>query len=131
MKKEDNKIQRYDTEEVLAQKNYRLAVPFADIFASENGYRIDVDMPGVSKDKFSVKVDHDELLVKGEIDKTIEKDYYFNEMNYSGFERTFVLPADVDIDKIEASYNNGVLSITLNKKEEYKPKLIEIKWLSF
>lgn len=48
-------------------------------------------------------------------------------MNYSGFERTFVLPADVDIDKIEASYNNGVLSITLNKKEEYKPKLIEIK----
>jgi len=127
MKKEENKIQRYDTEEVLAQKNYRLAVPYSDIFAYENGYRINIDMPGVPKDKFSVKVDQDELLVKGEIDKTVEKEYYFNEMNYSGYERTFVLPDDVDIDKIEASYNNGVLSITLNKKEEFKPKLIEIK----
>lgn len=127
MKKEDNKIQKYDTEEIVAEKNVRLAIPYADIFTTDYGYKIDIDMPGVSKDKFSIKVDNDELLVKGELDKTADGDYYYNEIDYSGYERSFILPDDVDTDKIEAVYNNGVLTLTLNKKEQFKPKLIEIK----
>jgi HSP20 family protein len=97
-------------------------------FSSENGYHINLDMPGVPKDKFNLKIDSEELLVKGELDNNNkDSEYYYNEMNYAGYQRTFVLPRDIDPDKIEAAYENGVLRLTLNKKEEFKPKIIEIK----
>ena len=104
-------------------------VPYADIFSPEHGYHINLDMPGVSKEKFHLKVDSEELLVKGELDRAglSNKDFYYDELNYAGYQRTFVLPHDVDPDKINAAYENGVLKLTLNKKDEFKPKLIEIK----
>jgi len=112
-----------------AVKNGKWVVPYADIFSSEDGYHVNLDMPGVLKDKFSLKVDSDELLVKGELDygDFKDSDYYYNELNYAGYQRTFILPKEIDPDKISAAYENGVLKLTLKKKEESKPKLIEIK----
>jgi len=110
-------------------KSSRWIIPAADIISNENGFNINLDMPGVIKDKLSLKVDSDELLVSGELENGDFKtsDYYYNELNYAGYQRTFILPKDIDPDKIEAAYENGVLKLALNKKEEYKPKLIEIK----
>jgi len=56
-----------------------------------------------------------------------EKDYYRMERSYGGFTRSFTLPGTVDADKIEASFSGGVLTVTLPKKEESKPKQIKVK----
>jgi HSP20 family protein len=112
-----------------AVKDGRWIVPYADIFSSEDGYHINLDMPGVLKEKLNLKVNSEELLVKGEFEQSDFKDEecYYNELNHAGYERTFILPNEIDPDKISAVYENGVLKLTLNKKSEYKPKLIEIK----
>jgi len=102
--------------------------PVADIYATKDGYHLILDMPGVSKEDFKLKIDNDELLVSGKKSNG-HKEYesLYNEIFYSGYNRAFVLPNDVNTDKIDANYENGVLKLFLHKKEEYKPKIIEIK----
>jgi HSP20 family protein len=121
-----NNNETFDKQAVKAGK---WIVPYADIFSSEDGYHINLDMPGVPKEKFSLKVSSEELLVKGETERSDFKadEYYYNELDYAGYERTFILPNEIDPDKISAVYENGVLMLTLNKRSEFKPKLIEIK----
>jgi len=105
-----------------------LVAPFTDIYVSKEGYHLLLDMPGVSKENFKLKIDNDELIVTGK-KQNGDKDrkYVNNEIFYNGFHRHFVLPNDVDTDKIDASYQDGVLKLMLHKKEEFKPKFIEIK----
>jgi HSP20 family protein len=105
-----------------------LVPPFTDIYISNEGYQLFLDMPGISKKNFKVKVDNDELIVTGKkTDAERNHKYLNNEIFYSGFHRHFVLPNDVDSDKIDASYKDGVLKLFIHKREEFKPKLIEIK----
>jgi len=105
-----------------------LVAPFTDIYVSKEGYHILLDMPGVSKENFKLKVDNDELIVTGKKQSGEgSRKYLNNEIFYNGFHRHFVLPNDVDTDKIDASYQDGVLKLMLHKKEEFKPKFIEIK----
>jgi len=102
--------------------------PFADIYETKENYTILLDMPGVAKENFKVKIDDDELVLTGNIKNGLDNsDYLYNEIFYSGYNRRFILPTDVNVDKIDAHYENGVLKLVLNKKEEFKPKLIEIK----
>ncbi len=129
MNNENNNLQHFNAELAAPVKNKKPVVPYADIFSSVSGYHINLDMPGVTKEKFNLKVENGELVVKGELEPLTEKEseYYYNEIDHTGYERTFVLPNEIDPDKIEATYADGVLKLTLNKKEELKPKLIEIK----
>jgi HSP20 family protein len=129
MVNENSKIENQNPVSQASEIEKDWVVPYADIFSSENGYHINLDMPGVQKEKLNLKVDSEELLVKGELQKNgiEDSEYYFDEMSYAGYQRTFILPKDIDPEKIEASYENGVLKLTLNKKEECKTKLIEIK----
>jgi len=108
--------------------NENYVSPVADIYATKDGYHLVLDMPGVSKENFKLKIDNDELSIIGKKSNG-HKDYesLYNEIFYSGYNRVFVLPNDVNTDKIDANYENGVLKLFLHKKEEYKPKIIEIK----
>jgi len=113
---------------IVNDETGKFIAPFADIYTSKEGYHILLDIPGVLKENLKIQVEKDELVVTGKIsngDKNVKQLY--NEIFYDGYHRHFILPDDVDTDKIEANYDNGVLSLTLNKKEEFKPKLIEIK----
>jgi HSP20 family protein len=96
-------------------------VPSVNIQDNEKDFVIEVAAPGVKKDEFNIKVENNVLSISREVkeNKEEKKDNYTRrEFVYSSFNRTFTLPKVVDVDKIDADYNQGILSITLPKKEE-------------
>ncbi len=105
--------------------------PAVNIAENEGAYIIELAVPGLSKADFEVKVDKDLLIVSARKEQSNEEknNYTRREFNYFEFERSFLLPETVDAGAITANAENGVLSITLNKKEEAKPapsRVIEI-----
>jgi HSP20 family molecular chaperone IbpA len=102
--------------------------PPVDIYETEEGILLLADMPGVPKENLDVHVDKNMLTIKGEIGDIVPKDInpLYVEFNGKAFERAFTLGPDVDVSKIEASMNAGVLKIFLPKSEEVKPRKIEV-----
>jgi HSP20 family protein len=105
-------------------------LPAVDI--SETGDKITVkaEIPGMEAKDIEISMVGDTLTIKGEKKaETEEKDenYHMVERSYGSFSRAVKLPAVVDAEKVEATYKNGVLTVVLPKKEEVKPKAIEIK----
>ena len=104
--------------------------PAADVAENESEFVVKIELPGVPKDDIRITMQDNVLTVAGE--KKHEKeskgsDYHRTELSYGAFQRSFTLPAIVKADNIEASYNDGILQITLPKAEEAKPKQIEVK----
>lgn len=112
-------------------KNYTInKVPAVNILENETDYKIELAVPGLNKEDFHINVKKDTLSVWAEKkteDAAVEKNYSRKEFDYVSFARSFVLPETVDAEKIEAEYINGVLNITLGKKDESKPVSKEIK----
>ncbi|MCI5149793.1 MAG: Hsp20/alpha crystallin family protein [Candidatus Electrothrix sp. MAN1_4] len=102
--------------------------PVVDILETENDFVLKVELPGVEKDDVEVSIDNRILTIKGEKkNDTTDKKVHRTECRYGTFIRNFTLPQDVDVDKVEAACKNGVLSLTLTKMEQAKPKQIEVK----
>ena len=104
--------------------------PAVDVVEHADDYTVICDLPGVDPKDLQVSVEGDVLTIKGEKKyETKEKDakYYRNELFEGSFQRTLSLPYGVDADKVDARLKDGVLTIVLPKKEEVKPKQIEIK----
>jgi HSP20 family protein len=102
--------------------------PVVDILETDNEFVLKVELPGVEKDDVQVVIDNRILTVKGEKkNDDQEKKIHRTECRYGSFVRHFTLPQDVDVDKVEATCKNGVLSLTLTKMEQAKPKQIEVK----
>jgi len=105
-------------------------MPAIDV--SETGEKITVkaEIPGMEAKDIDIAIVGDTLTIKGE-KKTEreekEENYHIVERSYGSFSRSMKLPAAVDADKVEATYKNGVLTVSCPKKEEVKPKAIEIK----
>lgn len=107
-----------------------LLMPVVDIAERENDYQIKVELPGVEKNDVRITVQNDVLTIRGEKEKGTEQkneNYRRVERSYGSFQRSFAMPTSVQSDKIEASYDNGILTITLPKLEEAKPKEIEVR----
>jgi len=107
-----------------------LWLPPVDILEQENDYFVRVELPGVDKKDVKITVQNGILTIKGEKTQDLEKKgdtYRRTERTYGSFQRSFTLPSSVMSDKVEASYNAGVLTISLPKVEEAKPKEIEVK----
>jgi HSP20 family protein len=108
------------------------ATPAVDIVDKTEAYEVVAELPGMDEKNIDVKLANGRLTIKGEKRDEKEekkKDYYLHERSFGSFERSFALPDEVDADKIVASFNKGVLTVTLPKKPEaVKPeKKIEIK----
>ncbi|MEJ5963458.1 Hsp20/alpha crystallin family protein [Pedobacter immunditicola] len=104
-------------------------IPGVNIIESAEDYKIEVAAPGLTKEDFQINLKKDTLSVWAE-KKAVEgeqKDYTRKEFDYNSFARSFVLPETVDAEKIAAEYVNGILNITIGKKDESKVKDIEIK----
>lgn len=104
--------------------------PRIDLTENDSEYMLRADLPGMTKNDFKVSVDNGVLRIEGEKteDYKQKKDYYYHlERSYGKFSRSFVLPEEVETEKIEAKMENGVLELKLPKNEKAKPKLIEIK----
>ena len=103
-----------------ANRNY----PAVNIIEEPERYRIEVAAPGYSKDDFKVNIENDVLKISVDKEKNKVEDENFTRCEfYNGsFERSFVVGKTIDINKIDARYENGILTITLSKKEEAKPQ---------
>jgi HSP20 family protein len=114
----------------LAQK--LAAAPAVDVAENDKAYEITAELPGMNEKDIEVNVANGGLTIKGEKKEEKEekqKGYYVSERRYGSFERYFGLPDGIDAGKIEASFKNGVLKVTLPKTAEaQKPaKKIEVK----
>ena len=109
-----------------------VAHPAIDLVERDNAYELTAEMPGLNQKNIEVDVANGVLTVKGqkEEDKVEKKqDYHLRERRFGSFTRSIRIPETVDADKIEATFKNGVLNVTLPKKPEaQKPvKKIEVK----
>ncbi len=104
-------------------------LPPTDVYEDENHITLKLEVPGVDEKDLDIRVENNNLIIKGErkLEKE-EKEENFRrlERQYGSFVRTFALPASVDGNNIEANYDKGVLSITMPKRTEAKPKQIQI-----
>lgn len=106
--------------------------PRVDISEDENNVYVTAEIPGVDKKDVKVTLQDNVLTIEGEKKSEVKdekKNYYRIERTYGSFCRSFVLPAEVDPDKVKAKYENGMLMIEAAKKEPTpaNKKLIEIK----
>ncbi len=104
--------------------------PRADISEDDKAYHIDLILPGLKKSDININVERNRLTVTGERkleEKKETKKYHLVESGYGNFSRTFALSDDVKEDGINARFENGILKIDLEKKEEKVAKQIEIK----
>ncbi len=105
--------------------------PPIDVEETDQAYIVRAEMPGLDKDEFSVDFRNDHLILRGEKkrEKKEEKKYYrWVECSYGSFERAIYIPGDVDTEKIDAEYKNGVLEIHLPKAATSQAKEIPIKF---
>jgi HSP20 family protein len=100
--------------------------PAADIYETDSGYSIAMDLPGITRDALEIDIDDSRLIVKGTREITETKQHR-SERPRGKFLRTFSVPGSVDQAKIGAEYKDGVLQIRLPKRTEQKPKRIDIK----
>ncbi|MCI0615551.1 Hsp20/alpha crystallin family protein [bacterium] len=103
--------------------------PAVDIHETDQAIVLKADLPGLNPNEVDIRVEDNTLYLKGErkMEKeTSEENYHRIERSYGSFSRTFILPRTVSAEKISADYKNGVLNITMLKKEESKPKQIHI-----
>ena len=103
--------------------------PAVDIYETENELVLKADLPDVDLKDIDVRVENQTLTISGErkFEKTdATKGYHRIERSYGNFVRSFAVPNAFDTDKINAAYKNGVLTVTLTKKETAKPRQIKI-----
>ncbi len=112
--------------------NSNVFTPRVDVTEDNDNLYVSAELPGVDKKEVKVSVVGDVLTISGE-KKTEQRDekknYYRIERSYGSFSRSFALPAEISVDKINAEFKDGVLHVTLPKTEEAKivEKQIEVK----
>lgn len=104
--------------------------PAVDIIENEQNLVLKAELPGVNPKDIEVRVEDGTLYLKGErkLEKEArEENYHRIERSYGSFTRSFTLPASVNTDQVQANYKDGVLTLTLPKREEAKPKTIKVQ----
>jgi HSP20 family protein len=104
--------------------------PSVDIYENKEQIVLEAELPGMNREDFDLSVENNVITLKGErhFEKTDEQDNYHRvERAYGSFTRSFTLPNTVSAESANAEYKNGVLRVTLPKREETKSRRIEIK----
>ena len=120
-----NFFDNFFTEEWKADSFY----PNADVYEDEKNVYVEVDIAGMDKKDIKVELDNNILTIKGERaerKRTEKENYYCEERSSGKFERRFSLGNKIQGDQTNADYKNGVLKVTVPKKEESKAKQIDI-----
>ena len=106
------------------------ATPAIDMYQTDNDLVVKAALPGIKADEVQINVTSDILTIRGETKQEEEKNdksWHIREQRWGAFERSVRLPTGVRSDKAKADFDNGVLTITLPKSEEVKPKTITVK----
>jgi HSP20 family protein len=103
--------------------------PAVDIYETDGEIIVQAELPGMDRKDISINLENNVLTIRGDRQfkkETKEDNYHRIERSYGGFSRSFSIPTTVDEEKIRADYKDGVLKIVLPKKEQAKPKQIQI-----
>ncbi len=116
----------------LTDSHFSFNRPSVNILEQKDGFEVHLAAPGLQKEDFEIKVEKDQLIVKvtkennsedvDNNDENNELKFRRREFNYNSFTKSFHLPKTIDSEAIGAAYADGILKITLNKKEEAKEK---------
>jgi HSP20 family protein len=101
-----------------------------DVRETEAAYVISADVPGVNDENIDLAIDGNRLTISGKREATETKEgenYHLFERSFGQFSRTFAMPKEADADNISADLKNGVLTVTIGKREQAKPRKISIK----
>ncbi len=104
-------------------------IPAVDIYETEQNVTVKAELPGIDPKEVEVTVHEGTLYLKGErkYEKEVKEEHYHHvERAYGSFARSFELPASINEDKVEADFKDGVLTLTMPKREEAKAKKIKI-----
>ncbi|MCF8241606.1 MAG: Hsp20/alpha crystallin family protein [Melioribacteraceae bacterium] len=112
-----------------ALENESWVAPLIDIYETSEEYNLIANLPGVEKNGLKIKLEDGHLIIMGRIDYTdaMNKKYILKEIETGNYYRRFKIADAVDESKIDASFQNGQLTLSLPKHERLKPKNIEIK----
>lgn len=108
-----------------------LRTPDADVMESRDDIRVMIELPGLRPEDVDITLENNVLTVSGEKreeqrEEAADHRWHLSERRYGRFDRSFVLPREVNPDRIQARIDNGVLSVTIPKNEKAKPRHIEI-----
>ncbi len=104
-------------------------VPAVDVRETDDSFVFTAELPGLNKDDVSITLEDNVLSLTGERkfeQEESKNEYRRIERSYGHFTRSFTLPSEVDNDKVQAKYGNGLLTVTVPKTEKTKPRKIEI-----
>lgn len=105
--------------------------PPADLYTNDNDVVVEMSVPGANPDDIHVSVTGDSLTVSGDINREHQtkkgQEPYIHEIWHGKFQRSFTLPTEVDSNKADATFHNGILVVTMPKSEATKPRKIEVK----
>lgn len=106
-----------------------LWAPRVDVVELQDKFDISVELPGMNKDDVKLEFEDNMLTISGEkkiVNEKEERNVHLTERHFGSFRRSFRIPAYADTENINAEFTNGILRISLQKREEAKPKQIEI-----
>lgn len=101
--------------------------PAANIMEQENSFTIELAAPGLKKESFSINLKNKVLTISTQAENPVSGEAKRKEFDYSNFNRSFTLNEAIDVDQISASYEAGILTVTLPKRPEMKDKQINIQ----
>lgn len=108
--------------------NEKVIVPLADIYETPDQYTLKLEMPGVTRENLDILIENNELEIRGKVDefKPQNKELKYSEFTQNNYYRTFSVGNDIDRNKISATFENGVLTLVLQKHEAVKPRKIPV-----
>jgi HSP20 family molecular chaperone IbpA len=112
-------------EETRSQERY--VTPPVDIYETAQGLVVKADLPGVAKEDLDLRVENSQLTIRGRANHAVRGEPLYREYELVHFFRQFELTENVDQEKISADLKNGVLTLSLPKAEEAKPRRIEVQ----
>lgn len=131
LRREVDRVFREAFRELWGEEAPRRAgwVPPVDICETDSEVVVTVELPGLNKDDVQIELSDDVLTIKGKRQREQREGetYHLIERGYGEFERRFSLGVPIDRDRVEANFKDGVLTITLPKAEEVRPRRVEIK----
>jgi HSP20 family protein len=122
--------QREPTEVQAKAREQELALaPAVDIFENADGITVQAEMPGVSKDRLNVQADRNSLLIEGDvvIEMPAGIEALHADVQATKYRRSFVLSGELETERIEANLKDGLLTVRIPKRAEFRPRRIEVR----
>lgn len=129
-KQMNNLFNNFFDNNALYADNTGVFNPEFEVSETDKTIEVSAELPGMEEDNVDISIENNVLKITGEKrseEKKDDKNYHFTERSYGAFKRCFSLPEGLALDKVEAKFKDGVLTMHLPKNEEYQQKVTKIK----